>query len=267
MMLINGQPAETVPANDRGFLYGDGVFRTFVAVKGAPQRWRSQYEKLSADCGALGIVCPASEQLFGEVMQAAQQHERAVVRITVTRGSGPRGYMPPVAAQPLRVVSAEPAAAVSYPAGVRAHLCRTRYARQPALAGIKHLNRLENILARREFSDADVREGLMLDAEGLVIGGTMSNVFIAERGALVTPRLTHCGVAGVTRARVFAIVPFLQIQCIEDDIPLERLLAAEEVFFVNSVIGVWRVAGLGETRFAASDISRSIAAGLQSDHG
>ncbi|MBM3341975.1 MAG: aminodeoxychorismate lyase, partial [Betaproteobacteria bacterium] len=232
-----------------------------------PQRWRRQYDKLAADCGALGIVCPAAELLFSEVWQAAHEYTRASVRITVTRGSGPRGYQPPTAASPLRVVSAEPAAAASFPAGIAVHPCETRYARQPLLAGIKHLNRLENVLARREWRDADVREGLMRDSTGLVIGGAMSNVFIVERGALVTPRLDQCGVSGVTRARVFAIAPLLQVQCVEDEITLERLSAADEVFFVNSVFGLARAARMGGVVWRANELSALVAASLQADHG
>jgi 4-amino-4-deoxychorismate lyase len=142
-----------------------------------------------------------------------------------------------------------------------------RCARQPALAGVKLLNRLENVLARREWNDGGVHEGLMRDTAGLVISGTMSNVFIVEAGALLTPALVHCGVAGVTRARIFAIAPFLQVACVEEEITLERALGASELFFVNSVIGLWRVARLGGKSWTESEVSSRVAAGLQADHG
>ena len=260
MMLINGTPADTIPATDRGFAYGDGVFRTFIARDGQAKNWRRHYDKLEADCAALGIVCPDTTLLHDEVVAVSKSHARAVVKITVTRGSGPRGYAPPHAAQPLRVVSAEAASALAIPAGMEVHLCQTRYARQPALAGVKHLNRLENVLARREWSDAHVREGLMLDTSGLVIGGTMSNVFIVEEAGLVTPALDQCGVAGVTRARVLALMPVLRFACAIDEITLPRLLAAREVFFVSSVIGLWRVARLGATAWESRDVSSRVAA-------
>ena len=262
MMLINGSPADAIPVMDRGFAYGDGVFRTFIARDGRPKNWQWHYDKLEADCVALGIVCPDASMLHGEVVVVSKSHARAVVKITVTRGSGSRGYAPPHAAQPLRVVSAEAASALTMPAGIIAHLCVTRYARQPALAGVKHLNRLENVLARREWSDALVREGLMLDTTELVTGGTMSNVYIVEPGGLVTPALDQCGVAGVTRARVLALAPVLGLACAVEAITLPRLLAAREVFFVNSVIGLWRVARLDATTWDTGEISSRVAAAL-----
>ena len=107
-----------------------------------------------------------------------------------------------------------------------------------------------------------MREGLMLDTTELVTGGTMSNVYIVEPGGLVTPALDQCGVAGVTRARVLALAPVLGLACTVEAITLPRLLAAREVFFVNSVIGLWRVARLDATTWDTGEISSRVAAAL-----
>jgi 4-amino-4-deoxychorismate lyase len=166
-----------------------------------------------------------------------------VIKIIVTRGSGPRSYAPPNPGVPMRVVMSAPL--LYHPeaqAGITAHLCRLRLSHQPALAGIKHLNRLENILSRAEWSDPGIAEGLLLDQDGHAIGGTMSNLFIGERGVLLTPMLSRSGVAGVTRERVIAIAANSRVACREEHLPLQRVLEADEVFFVNSVIGLWPVA-------------------------
>jgi 4-amino-4-deoxychorismate lyase len=120
-------------------------------------------------------------------------------------------------------------------------LCRTRLSFQPRLAGVKHLNRLENVLARSEWSDPSIPEGLVADEEGSIVGGVMTNLFIVERGRLVTPELSRCGVAGVTRQRVIEAARKAGLSCSEEPVTLARLLDAEEAALVNSVIGVWQI--------------------------
>ncbi len=245
MNLVNGVEIDTVSVRDRGLMYGDGVFRTFTLRRGRPGLWRRQYAKLAADCAALRIACPAAEILEHDLAAIAARLSDCVVKIVVTRGSGERGYAIPAAAMPLRVVAAGPLP--NYPQryyehGVRVHLCQIRLASQPALAGIKHLNRLENVLARSEWNDPGIAEGLMRDADGNVICGTMSNVFLVTGGALVTPDLTHCGVAGVLRRLIVELARKHEIPVRTATVGMNELLRADEVFLVNSVIGVWQIA-------------------------
>lgn len=243
MILVNGTAADGVAVTDRGLAYGDGVFRTLLARDGRPRCWRRHYRKLANDCAALSIPCPAEGLLAEEVARAAQERREGVVKIIVTRGSGTRGYAPPRAVSATRVImtSERPAYPVEFAhSGVKLHLCATRLAAQPRLAGIKHLNRLENVLARAEWSDEAVPEGLMLDQEGNAVAGTMSNVFIVDRGGLTTPDLSRYGVAGVTRERVMDAAGARGVACRVERVPLARLLEADEVLLVNSVIGVWQ---------------------------
>jgi 4-amino-4-deoxychorismate lyase len=264
MILVNGAPAESLPATDRGLAYGDGVFRTLRAQHGEPLHWARHYAKLAGDCAALGIPCPDEAPLLHESRIVASEHAQAVVKIMVTRGSGARGYALPVPCEPRRVVMGSAFARhAAAEAGIDVHLCRLRLAHQPALAGVKHLNRLENVLARGEWRDATFSEGLLLDQEGLAIGGTMSNVFIVEQGVLLTPELSRCGVAGVTRERVLEIAQKLSIAAQVESLPLARVLAADEVFFVNSVIGLWPVARLGERIWPSARIALEISAALE----
>jgi len=247
MNLINGTEGNTVSARDRGLMYGDGVFRTFLLHGGRPVLWQRQYTKLASDCKALRIDCPPADSFEQDLTAIAARHPDCVVKIVVTRGSGPRGYAIPHTATPTRVVFASelPAYPQShYASGVRVRLCRVRLGTQPALAGVKHLNRLENVLARSEWSDPEIAEGLMCDSDDNVICGTMSNLFMVEHGILLTPRLTRCGVAGVQRELVLELAQANKVEARVTDISIDRLLAAEELFLVNSVIGQWQVAAL-----------------------
>jgi 4-amino-4-deoxychorismate lyase len=242
MMLVNGAPAESISLTDRGLAYGDGVFRTLRAVAGKPLHWPRHYAKLHSDCTALNLPCPPESILLAELQSAAAGHVQAAAKIMVTRGDGPRGYAPPASCVPTRIVSAEARTpSPDYPDGVALHLCRLRLAHQLVLAGIKHLNRLENVLARAEWSDASIAEGLLLDQEGFAIGGTMSNLFIVEAGVLITPDLSRCGVAGVTRGHVIDLAARLRIACRVEHLSLQRVLDADELFIVNSLIGLWQV--------------------------
>ncbi len=244
MTLINGIAAESVSVRDRGFAYGDGVFRTFPLRGGKPVLWHRQYTKLAHDCTALNIECPARAAIERDLVLLGGAD--CVVKITVTRGDSGRGYAPPGAAAPTRVVSANPLP--QYPAawarGIAVRICRTRLAAQPLLAGIKHLNRLENVLARAEWRDRDIAEGLLCDTAGNLIGGTMSNVFIVSNGTLTTPDLSACGIAGVMRDLVMDLAQSHAIAVRVAAMNLDALLTADEVFVVNSVIGLWPVIAL-----------------------
>ncbi len=246
MILVNGQPTGIVDAGDRGLAYGDGVFRTLRTRAGQPLWWRDHYRKLAADCAALGLACPDEARLHAEVCGAAVAGE-GVVRITVTRGAGTRGYAVPPGLVTTRIVSPAPLPAYAEdtaPDDVTVRWCTLRLARQPRLAGIKHLNRLENVLARAEWDDPAIFEGLLCDDGGAVIGGVMSNLLVARGGDLYTPDLSQCGVAGVARARLLRAAARLGIRTHIDRLPPAAILAADEVMICNSVIGVRRVARL-----------------------
>jgi len=258
--------AEVIPATDRGLAYGDGVFRTLRAQNGVPMHWARHYAKLANDCAALHIPPPYEALLLAEARAVALPYPHAAVKIIITRGNGPRGYALPELIMPSRVVMSTPLCLPLHAGdGITAYLCQLRLARQPALAGVKHLNRLENVLARAEWSDTAIAEGLLLDQEGLAIGGTMCNLFIVEQNVLATPLLTHCGVAGVTRARIFDIAAKASISCREEHLPLQRLLNADEVFFVNSLIGLWPVAKLNTRRWCVRPMAKDILGLLEAE--
>jgi 4-amino-4-deoxychorismate lyase len=248
MVLVNGLPGESIRVFDRGLMYGDGVFRTLLVRNGKPLCWSSHYAKLNADCAALGIVCPGVEILLEEAMRLIQSDADGVLKIVITRGESGRGYAVPEGMEPTRILLTSPLPA--YPDGyhtdgVRVHLCSTRLALQPALAGIKHLNRLENVLARREWNTPGIAEGVMLDMEGNVIEGTMTNLFVLRGDKLYTPKLDRCGVAGVQRERILGLADRLGLELRIEALSLPFVFDADEVLLCNSIIGIWPVRELG----------------------
>lgn len=242
--LINGQFNQSISPLDRGFAYGDGVFRTMVMRNGLPDFWPAHYQKLVADCSAIGIVCPSAELLMSDLQQLFSVEEVAVAKIIITRGEGTRGYTPPAITAPTRVLikSKMP----EYPPenfseGVHVCICETRLAIQPKLAGIKHLNRLENVLARMEYKDPKLAEGIMLDIDDHVIECTAANIFARFGDTLMTPSLAKCGIAGITRQHILALANTLNLKTIIDTFDMPKLLNADEVIICSSLYGAWQV--------------------------
>jgi 4-amino-4-deoxychorismate lyase len=251
-MLVNGASGHSIAIRDRGLLYGDGVFRTFRVVQGKAQHWPLHYQKLLNDCAALGITCPARAALDAELAELIARHPDGIFKLIITRGEGVRGYAPPTQAHPSRLWDVAPLP--TYPpdwatGGVTLHLCDMRLAQQPRLAGIKHLNRLENVLAAAEWRAPEIAEGLLRDTADNVIEGTRSNLFMVRKGALITPDLSQCGVAGVQRERVMAWAAAQGVACHVASFGLAALFEADEIFLVNSVIGLWPVRELQQHRW------------------
>lgn len=256
MILVNGKSGAAIDPRDRGLCYGDGVFRTLRLRDGRVLLWQRQYARLAADCAALKMACPPREALESDIAQIVPVHPDGVIRLTVTRGIAPRGYAIPGVASVTRVTAWSPAPVAAAPGGdgVRVRWCDLRLAVQPALAGIKHLNRLENVLARAEWSDTGIFEGLLRDAGGGVIGGTMSNLFLFRAGTLITPALDSCGVAGVTRDLILEQAHREAITTRIAHVTPDEVVAADAVLLVNSVIGAVQVAALDQTTWQSSEI-------------
>lgn len=263
-ILVNGEPDAGLSATDRGLMYGDGVFRTIHVRNGRPLWWAAHLAKLAHDAKRLGIPPPPPELWEQEATRLlAFSADDCVLKLVLTRGPAMRGYKPSGQAKPTRllIASAWPAHVETVAArGAHLHLCRLRLSEQPLLAGIKHLNRLENVLAAREWSDPAIDEGLLLDAAGRVICAVSSNVFIYRDGALFTPRLDRCGVAGVARERLMALAAHLKLNVYETDIHLDQLLEADEVMLTNSLIKIWRVARLNGRTWDTPRISGELRA-------
>ena len=222
-ILINGQIADQIPVLDRGFQYGDGLFETIHIVAGKPQYWQQHMERLSDGCLRLQIPVPDLSVLQHEAEGMCGEISEGVLKITITRGPGGRGYATDESAKCSRVIALFPAPRYSekcWSEGVAVKICNTKLGINPALAGIKHLNRLEQVLARTEWNSADIHEGIMLDINDNVIEGTMSNVFCVRNGELYTPELSSCGVKGIIRDQVLNIAKQMGIAVHEKQLAL-----------------------------------------------
>jgi 4-amino-4-deoxychorismate lyase len=264
-IMINGEMTQLLPATDRGLHYGDGLFETIAVVNGRPRLWSAHMARLQRGCEVLGLPMPDLHLLHSEALTLSSSEQRAVIKLIVTRGSGGRGYRPPADATPQRILFRYPWP--DYPelsSGIRLRVCQTPLACNPALAGIKHLNRLEQVLARAEWDDPAIHEGLMCDLGGQVKEGTMSNLFWVEEGRLFTPDLNRCGVAGVMRAQVMAIARNLGTTLETAEILPEELLQMDEIFMTNSLVGIWPVGHFAGRDFLPGKLTQGLQAVLQS---
>ena len=258
---INGVELANLDTADRGLHYGDGLFETLAVFNANPPWFEAHYHRLVAGCERLAIPQPDKRVLLQEVKQAAAGQHRAVIKILLTSGSGGRGYRRPASPEPSRIVMRH--AWPGYPdafwqEGVALTLCQTRLGCNPALAGIKHLNRLEQVLARNEWQNSDYTEGLMCDVQGNVIEGTMSNVFIVRDKALYTPRVTACGVAGVMRRWILNNAPRLDVEVHEVELSIQDIKQADEVMLTNSLIGLWPVKTFESRNYQPGPVYRAL---------
>ncbi|WP_110687472.1 aminodeoxychorismate lyase [Salinicola aestuarinus] len=226
----------TLALNDRGLAYGDGVFETILVRDGRPQLWAEHYARLVDGCRRLGITPPAIEALeplFGECGDGL-----VVAKVVVTRGAGGRGYRPPAAAQMQWRWSATPFSPSRERAenGVSVRLCRLQLGIQPALAGLKHMARLENVMARREWQDDAIAEGVLCDSDGNLVEATAMNLIWRREGRLETPMLDRCGVEGTLLVALEARLPIRRVR-VEPDV----LRHAEAAWLLNSVQGAWPI--------------------------
>jgi len=259
---IDGQPATAVNLQNRGLAYGDGLFETIAVRNGQPSLLDGHLARLALGCQRLAIDADLA-LVRDEILRYASQLGDGVAKLILTRGDSQRGYAPVAGAAPRRILQGSPLP--SYPAehaehGVRLFPCQTRLGEQPLLAGLKHLNRLEQVLARAEWQDSEHAEGLMCDGQGRVIEGVYSNFFLVRDGVLLTAELSRCGVAGVMRGALLQQAYALEIRVQVCDLPFAALEQADEVFLCNSVYGVWPVRAFAALNWSPGPLTRKLQA-------
>lgn len=260
-VLVNGAAevnlSHALAINDRGLHYGDGLFETMLLVAGRVRFLDEHLGRLRDGCERLAIRAPDESMLRADVDRVTARLRSAIVKVIVTRGVSGRGYRPDPEACPTRIV-----AVYGAPETTRTEITvdwrETRLGRNARLAGLKHLNRLEQVLAQAEQIDDAIDEGLMLDTEGELVCGTASNVFIVRDGALLTPDLRFCGVRGVVRGRVLRAARELGVAASEEPLWPHDLEAADEVFVTNAVRGIRAVIALGERRWPAGSMAQRL---------
>lgn len=261
LISVNGVSGASISPLDRGFAYGDGLFETCRCIAGRIPLWSFHRERLLNS--AMRLQIPLDEPRLNEYLdkllanELLHQIKDCVVKIQITRGAGGRGYRLPDQVNPtycISIFSAAPLESAQFLDGTNVRVCDLRLGKNAALAGLKHLNRLEQILARAEWRD-EFAEGLLFDTDGNLIEATASNVFLVKNGQLFTPDLTEAGVAGVMRRAIIEVLaPRLKLPVNVGFIKVDDLMDADEVFLSNGVLGIWpvnQVAGFSN-KFAPS---------------
>lgn len=264
--LVNGAPVAALAIGDRGLAYGDGVFETIRCESGRP-RWLARHlARLALGCARLGIAAPSPAKLGPEIVRLATGHRRGLVKVIVTRGvARGRGYRPVGDEVPTRIVTRHAWPGES-PPGFVAALATATLGENPALAGLKHLNRLEQVLAQLEAAARGLDEVLMRSSSGDVVCGSMSNVFVRDAKGLVTPPIDRCGVAGIMRSLVLEAAAEFGMPLREERLGVPELARARAVFLTNVRLGIQPVVRL-DGRGLASDPDLERLRAWIADHG
>ena len=251
---------------DRGLNYGDGLFETIAIRSGRLRLLDYHLDRLTNGLIRLGFQQNVDISVLSQRLQrSAAGTENGIAKLIVTRGCGPRGYQAPEQPQPAVIIDTEKTRMPGpefWRQGVRVRYCETPISLNPALAGLKSLNRLDQVLARQEWHDSQIAEGLMLDPRGRVVSGTRSNLFVVTKGILHTARLDESGVHGVMRRLVMELANSSDRVCRESDLTREMLAEADEIFITNSQFGIWPVRQLEDQSLEVGAITRELMAQL-----
>ena len=263
MILVNGQPENRLNVLDRGLQYGDGLFETMAFRHGQIEFLTAHLLRLSRGCDRLKISTQYLDGLLKtEIEQVCDDLvDDAVIKIIITRGQGGRGYRIQADNPASRIISTHvmPNYPQKYQQGIRVRLCQQTLSENTTLAGIKHLNRLEQVLARSEWDDDEISEGLMFNTQQQLIEGTMSNVFIVKDGQLLTPELKLSGVAGIMREQIMNCAQQAGIAVVETVLTEIDLKNADEIFLSNSIIDIWPIIEIdGFSSYTHGDITKQI---------
>jgi branched-chain amino acid aminotransferase len=260
IVFLNGQfvreEQATVSVFDRSFLYGDGLFETMRVTRGKPFRWWDHMERLRKGGDFLGIkiplACKSLEKLAVELI-AKNQMPESLLRLTVSRGVGLRGYSPKGAATPTVVMTLHalpPTEAAG--GGWKLHTASLRLPAGEKLAQFKTANKLAQVLARAEADVAGADEALLLNTDGFVVEGASSNLFWVESGTVCTPPLASGVLAGVTRALTVELCQQLSLPFAERQITAQGLHGASGTFVTLSSLGVVECSSLDGSALARS---------------
>lgn len=264
--LVNGRHQQALNLTDRSIHYGDGLFETIAVLDGQPALWDAHMRRLHSGCERLLLPPPDLLQLLEEATKLTAGQSRAVLKLIYSAGDSARGYSRTDPVEPARILLRLPAPEhpnAYWSAGVTVGYCAQRLMPQGALAGIKHLNRLEQVVARRELDGRRLVEGLMLDQDGYVIEGVASNLFAVFDGLMLTPPIVETGVRGIMRDHIVELAGRIGIRVEERSLTPMMLDEADELLLTNSLIGLWPIASLEGRHYPPGAVGRSILQVLQ----
>lgn len=263
---VNYQKSSTLPVADRGLAYGDGVFETIHAYDGKLQSLDAHLSRLQR--GLKRLAMPLNQVQFDNLSQFLDekigQHLpiECVVKIIVTRGEGGRGYKAPdkVSQNVVIGILSAPNYQLQQREGVKVELSPVQVNLNPFLAGIKHLNRLENVIAKQHLSE-DAFEALMLDVHGNIIECIQSNIFWFKNGQLCTPQLNQAGVCGTYRQKI--IEQQTRYPLLISKFSLVDIQQADEIFITNSLMAIVPVTTFAGRQFAIGQRTRTLQSLMQ----
>ena len=265
-VLLNGGPAQQISPYDRGVHFGDGLFETIACRRGRPRFLTLHLERLRLGCERLGIDA-GHDDIAAEIRSLAGEVDSSIVKLVLTRGIAvARGYGFTGREKATRITFRypwPPENRTGSQDGVQVRTATLRLGENPALAGLKHCNRLEQVLARREWTDPGIAEALLFSSSGKLVSGTMSNVFIVDGSGLRTPRVDLCGVAGVMRRVVLREATRIGVPVTEDVLDANDLRGADEVFLTNARIGIWPVRKLDNRALGPNPATRRLQEALE----
>ncbi|WP_456374581.1 aminodeoxychorismate lyase [Thiolapillus sp.] len=254
--LVNGIPGDQVSILDRGLQFGDGLFETLAVVNNQSCLWDAHMARLAAGCSRLGMRMPDVNLLAEESRSLIGDHQQAVLKIILTRGCSTRGYAVPADTPETRILSLfswdGPTSQT-----LKINIASTRLGLNPQLAGLKHLNRLEQVMARRELP-SDCQESILLDAQGRVVEGIAANLFLQQEDQLKTPLLDACGVAGVARQLIMNTARAMNMPVEEMRLQPQDLLQADGLYLSSSLMGICSVSAIQGQNWQASRLSHPV---------
>ncbi|MBY6016548.1 aminodeoxychorismate lyase [Halomonas denitrificans] len=249
---LDGRPTASVPGDDRGLTLGDGHFTTMLVQQGGVVLWHRHRTRLAEANDRLGFAQPDWHQLEAEIQQASQGIELGCLRLTLTRGSAGRGYQGQWPAVPRRLLALSPFPShyrQSQQQGIDAEVAELTLASGGPLIGLKTLGRLEQVLIKQEAASRNVDELLVCDGQGQLVEASAGNLFLVfDDGTVVTPSLAECGIAGVMRAEVLALLGQAGQKVVERPVRVEELTDVAEAFVTNALMGVMPLRQIGEKR-------------------
>jgi 4-amino-4-deoxychorismate lyase len=262
LALVDGQPAPGLSVLDRGLHYGDGLFETIACRNAQACFLELHLQRLAEGCARLGVRYEDFPGLAAKIGEVAATQPRSIIKLILTRGSATaRGYGAK-GDERARTVLLQyrwpPEDPVPWERGVVARTAVGRLGENPLLAGLKHLNRLEQVLIRAEWTDPLIQEALVFSSSGRLVSGTMSNVFLVRDGRIMTPAITHAGIRGVMRRVVIGAAQRGGVAVTETALDAGALQAAEEIFLTNARIGIWPVRALDGRERAVGPLTRQL---------
>ena len=261
--IINGKEQSNISIFNRNFQYGDGLFETCVVNNNQILFWEKHLSRLDIGCRKLKIKNIEEEIWLKDIKKALSltSKKNCVLKLILSRGNSQRGYSYSDDILPVRVVIVSEMKNVQAKESFSLEYASSGYHSNPNLAGIKHCNRIEQILAR---SSLKRDEAIMLDENQNIISVTQGNIYFIFGQSLVTPKLDRCGVIGSRRSLILELAESIELNVEEGNVSMNDAKKADEAFISNSIMGIQSVNSIEEYQLPKKMITEQIKIAFES---